>query len=93
MYVRFICQFAHHLLQTLNRVRYVVDRFEMLAYDPINGKSRSLKLHSVMLTKYTRVRILTLTAATIASFHKPLANVAFAHSFTSGVGIGKSRVT
>ena len=94
IYVRFIRQFAQHLLQTLNRVRYVVDRFEMLAYDPINCKSRSHKLQSVMSARYTRVRgILTLIAADTAFFHKPLANVAFAHSRTSGAGIGESRVS
>ena len=93
MYIRFIRQFAHHFLQTLNRVRDVVDRFEMFAYDPINCKSRSRKLQSVTLTRHTRMGgILTLTAATMASFHKPLANVAFAHCLTSGVGISESRV-
>jgi hypothetical protein len=47
IYVRFIRQFAHHLLQTLNRIRYVVDRYETFAYDPVNCKSRSHKLQSV----------------------------------------------
>ena len=94
MYVRFIRQFAHHLLQTLNRIRYVVDHFETFAYDPINCKSRSHKLQSVMSARHTRVRgILTLIAADTAFFHKPLANVAFAHSRTSGAGIGESRVS
>ena len=38
------------------------------------------------------MKILTLIAATKASFHERLANVAFAHSLKSGVGVGELRV-
>ena len=38
------------------------------------------------------MEIRTLAAATKASFHKRLANVAFAHSLNSGVGVHESKV-
>jgi hypothetical protein len=36
MQVRLSSKFSHHLVETLDRIRYTVYRFEAFAYDPVD---------------------------------------------------------
>ena len=89
-------QFTRHFVETLDRIRDAVHLFEMFTYDPINGYSGKCELQTISVSIPRRVpdkkKTLTLAAATKASFHEHLANVAFAHPFKSGVGVGELKV-
>jgi hypothetical protein len=96
MQVHLSSKFTHHLVETFDRIRYVVYRFKTFTYDPVDrglGKCE-LQTNSVSITRRERERkeILTPRAESKASFHKSRVNFAFAHSLTSGVGVGELRV-
>ena len=89
-------QFSHHLVETLDRIRYAVHRFKTFAYSPVDRDPGKCKLESNSVSIPRRVpeqkKILTLAAATKASFHELLTNAALAHSLKSGVAVGELRV-
>jgi hypothetical protein len=89
-------KFTRHLVETLDRIRYAVHRFETFTYDPVDrspGKCE-LQTNSVSISRREREKreILTPRAESKASLHKSRVNFAFAHSLTSGVGVDELRV-
>ena len=93
--VDLLSQFTHHFVETFDCIRYTIDR-QTFTYDPINCDSGKGKLQTISVTiprgVPEQMEILTLAATTKASFHSPLANLAFAHSLNSGVGVHESKV-
>ena len=77
-------------METFDRICYTIDRFQTFTYDPMYCDYRKSELQTIKASIPRGVpeqkKIPTLAAATKASFHFPLANVAFAHSLNSGVG-------
>ena len=94
--VCFVCQFAVHLVETLDCVRYAIGHFEMVAKSAINRKPRGCKLQTNRVSSQRGAPeqrgILTLRAASKASLHEPRINFNFAHSLKSGVGHDEWRV-
>ena len=45
MQVRLSSQFTRHLVETLDRIRYVVYRFEAFTYDPVDCDPGKCELH------------------------------------------------
>ena len=92
MQVRLSSHFTRHLVETLDRIRCAVHRFETFTYNPVDNDPGKLELqtNSVSIPRRVRERkeILTLRATNKASFHSPLVNVVFAHSLRSGVRLG-----
>ena len=86
-------QFTRHLVETLDRIRDAVHRFEAFTYDLVDrdpGKCE-LRTSSVSIPRVCeQKKVLTLTVESKASLHKSRVNFAFAHSLRSGVGIGES---
>ena len=89
-------QFAVHLLETLDGIRYAVGHFQMIAESAINRESRSCKLQTNAVSSRRGApelkETLTLRAATKASLHEPVVNFNFTHSLKSSVGEGGWRV-
>ena len=90
MHVCLARQFTVHLVETLDCVRYTIGDFETVAESVVNRESRGCKLQtnevSSQRTALKQKKILTVTAATKASFHEPPVKFDFAHSLKSGVG-------
>ena len=89
-------QFAIHLVETLNCVRYTIGHFEMVADSAMNRESCGCKLQTNGVSSQRgapeQKETLTLRAAAKASLHKLPVNFDFAHSLKSGVGDGGWRV-
>ena len=96
MRVCFPRQFAVHLLETLECIRYAIGHFETVTESAINRESRGCKLQTNGVPSQRgapqQKEILTLTAPTKASLHEPPANFDLAHSLKSGVGDGGWRI-
>ena len=96
MYVCLPRQFAVHLVETLDCIRYAIGHFEMVAESAIYRGSRGCKLQTNGVSSQREApeqkKMLTLRAATKASLHEPPVNFDFAHSLKSGVGDGEWRV-
>ena len=96
MQVHLSSQFNRHLVETFDRIRYAVYRFETFTYDPVDRDPGKCELQIIRVPIPRGVpgqkEILTLAATTKASFHSPLANLAFTHSLNSGVGFHESKV-
>ena len=96
MHVHLSSQFSRHLVETLDRIRYAVHRFEAFTYDLVDRDPRRFELQTNRVSIPRRVRerkeVLTLTAESKASLHKSRVNFTFAHSLRSGVGVGETRV-
>ena len=96
--VDFLSPSTHHFEETFDCIRYTLDRFQTFTYNPINCDCGKCELQTIRVTVSIprglpeQKKILTLAAATKASFHEHLANVAFAHSLKSGVGVGELKV-
>ena len=96
MRVCFPRQFAVHLLETLECIRYAIGHFETVTESVINRESRGCKLQTNGVSNQREApeqkEILTLIAASKASLHEPPVNFNFAHSLKSSVGNGEWRV-
>ena len=83
-------QFAVHLVETLDCIRYAVGHFQTIAENAINRESRGCKLRtnggSSQRGAPEPKETLTLSAATKASLHELVVDFDFAHSLKSGVG-------
>ena len=68
----------------------------MFTYGPINCDSGKCELQTITVSIPQGVpeqkEILTLEVTTKASFHLLLANIGFAHSLNSGVGVHESKI-
>ena len=76
-------QFAVHLMETLDCIRYPIGHFEMVAESAVNREPRGCKLQTNGFSSPPSVlkqEILTLRAATKASPHEPPFIIDFAHS-------------
>ena len=84
------------MVETLDRIRDVVHLLQMFTYDLVDHDPGRCELQTISVSIPRRVpdkkKTLTLAAATKASFHERLANVAFAHPLQSGVGVGELKV-
>jgi hypothetical protein len=89
-------QFAVHFVETLDRIRYAIGYFEMVAESQINHESRGCELQTNGVSSQRgapeQKEILTLIAATKASLHEPPVSFNIAHSLKSGGGDGEWRV-
>jgi hypothetical protein len=67
-------QFTRHLVETIDRIHYAVYRFETFTYDLVDHDSGKCELQIIRVSIRREVpeqkKILTLAAATKASFHK-----------------------
>ena len=83
-------------METLDRIRYAVRRFEAFTYDLVDRDPGKCELQTNNVSIPRRVReqkkILTLTAESKASVHKSRVNFDFTHSIKSGVEGGELRV-
>ena len=88
--------FTRHLVETIDRIRYAVHQFETFTHDLVDRDSGKCELQTISVNPTRgklpeQKKILTLAAATKASFHELLANVALIHSLKSGVAARESR--
>ena len=89
-------QFSRHLVETLDRIRYEVYRFETFTYGPVDRDPGNCELPTNIVNPTTEAKekMLTLAAESKASFQKSRVNFdfAFAHSLRSGVWVNELRV-
>ena len=89
-------QFTVHSVKTLDRIRYAIGHFEMVAESQINHESRGCKLQTNGVSNQREApeqkEILTLIAASKASLHEPPVNFNFAHSLKRSGRDGECRV-
>jgi hypothetical protein len=89
-------KFAVHLVETLDRFRYAIGHFEVVAESAIYRESRSCKLQTNGVSSQREVpeqkEIHTLRAASKAFLHEPRVNFDFAHCFKSGMRDDEWRV-
>ena len=91
-----VCQFAVHLVETFNCIRYAIGHFEMVAKSAINREPRGCKLQTNGVSGQRgapeQKEVLTARAAIRASVHEPPLKFDFTHSLKSGVKDGEWRV-
>ena len=84
-------------METFDCIRFTIGRFEAFTYDLMYRDARKSELQNHQMPIRQGVpeqkKILTLAAATKASFHERFANVTLTHSLKSGVAVGESRAS